>query len=64
MAVDDSDLDKAKVAFEQLSNSIGNNANLTLDGCLGRIAISLSSNQLPTSQDMDLLAVQTTEFCN
>lgn len=64
MAVEDSDLDKAKVTFEHLSNSIGNSANLTLDGCLGRIAISLSSNQLPTSQDMDLLAVQATEFCN
>ena len=64
MAIENGEQAQASEAFNKIQAVIGVNADDALDECLRRIEQSLLEGDKPAQQDLDLLAVQATDYCN
>ncbi|MFB9215013.1 hybrid sensor histidine kinase/response regulator [Vibrio sinaloensis] len=64
MAIENGEQSKANEAFSQLQGAMGIKQNDALEACLVRIEQSLLAGEKPAQQDLDLLAVQATDYCN
>lgn len=64
MAIENSDYPEAKKAVQKLDRVLQTQGDIALDACLQRIDDSLQQGKPPSQQDLDLLAVQASGFCN
>lgn len=64
MAIENNEYSEAQQAVKKLEHVLSYQGGSTLESCLQRIDDSLQLGQQPSQQDLDMLAVQATEFCN
>ncbi|KHT40473.1 hybrid sensor histidine kinase/response regulator [Vibrio sinaloensis] len=64
MAIENKEFSAALMEFNQIKQIIGESDDAFLRACLMRIEESLVREESPSQEDLDILTVQITDFCN